>query len=87
VKVFLTLFKDGRVLPDGFVTDTKPYVDYARRASDEVGGEVRARLALLCEAMQGLGYEVSFTSEPHSTEDPMPNGERDEAVPMYEEVS
>jgi hypothetical protein len=37
--------------------------------------------------MLGLGYEMSFTSKPHSSEDPMPGGERDEDVPMYREVS
>lgn len=48
--VYLTLYKDGKAMPEGF-----------KGASH--GMEDEARLELLEIAVQSLGYEVSFTHE------------------------
>ena len=56
-------------------------------AANPSSGLWAARMTLLDEILRGLGYEVSFTSEPHSTKEPAPGGVRDEDVVEYEEVS
>ena len=85
MKVYLTLFKDEKVQPEGFVGEAVTECSTVNCA--EHTDERSIRLNMLCVAMQGLGYEVSFTQAPHSTEDPAPGGVRDEDVVEYEEVS
>ena len=70
--LYLTIYQSdsGRPLPDGFRTEPEQSFrwgqDYPSRESE--AAELEARLTLLVEAMESLGYEVSFTAEAPPTE-------------------
>ena len=57
-RIYLTLFKDGYVMPDGF-TGT------FNRSTSRVRGDAEAvlRLAMIEAAFADMGYECSFTAE------------------------
>lgn len=80
MKVYLTLFKDGEVLPEGAVGDARS--ECSKDGCPEHTDERGIRLTMLCELLQGMGYEVSFTEEPDQ------RIQRDgQPFPQYEEVS
>lgn len=102
MKLYLTVFEadHGRAQPVGYVTEVDKYGS-THGVNDESNGisheacvdcqedrETLARLTLLTEYVMGLGYEVSFTSEPHTDPDAVHQSRRPN-VPSegYEEVS
>ncbi len=61
-RLFLTLYSNGRALPDGFV---------GRVRSVEDGGVSMTKLDLLCIALDTMGLEVGFSaSRPIGRESP-----------------
>jgi hypothetical protein len=65
--LYLTIYQSdsGRPLADGFRTEPEPSFrwDQDRASHESEAAELEARLILLVEAMESLGYEVSFTVE------------------------
>lgn len=91
MKLYLTVFEadSGHAQPVGYVGETQskerpPGV----RCPTCDGAETFVRLTLLTEFVMGMGYEVSFTTEPHTDPDAVHQSRRPN-VPSegYEEVS
>ena len=68
MSLYLTIYQadNGRPLPDGFRIEPRRRFqwDQEHPSHQSEAAELDARLTLLGIAMESLGYEVSFTSEP-----------------------